>query len=121
MMMRNLFNGTVYVTGGGVCRFKAEHLDLEVPPVPPGAYLAGIRPEDITVSPPHDTANEANRLTGDITGISDRGPIAYVTVKTPGEIICLVPWNVRRKLRLTEGAKATVSFPAEAVHLIRQE
>jgi molybdate/tungstate transport system ATP-binding protein len=121
MMMRNLFYGEVYVTTSGACRFRAEHLNLGVPQVPTGPYLAGIRPEDITISLPNDTISEDNRLTGNVTVISDRGPLSYVTVQTPAELICLIPWNIRRKLRLIEGTEVFVSFPASAVHLIRKE
>jgi ABC-type sugar transport system ATPase subunit len=118
MMVRNLLAGEVYRAGDGSPRFRGEGLDLAAPPSAAGPCHAAIRPEDITLAPAGETPAAENRLTGTVAAVSDRGPLAYVTVRTPVEFTLLLAGS-RHGQRPAPGDEVVLTFPAAAVHLIR--
>ena len=115
-LSRNLFQGNAagaedgsLVDIGGV-RIKAE-TTLR------GTVHASIRPEDIFISrePVRSTAGDS--LQAVITGIVDKGSVAYVAVNVPPEFTCLVSRQSLRELDLNIGIEVYITIRASAVHV----
>ncbi len=86
--------------------------------------LCCLRPEDITLrpllasDPPLPEASARNRMTGRITRIVSRGPLAEVTVDCGPLVVAHLTRASEVQLGLTEDVAVEVSFKATAVHLI---
>jgi ABC-type Fe3+/spermidine/putrescine transport system ATPase subunit len=115
-LSRNLFQGhaagaedDALVDIGGV-RIRAE-TKLR------GAVHVSIRPEDVFISrePVRSTAGDS--LQAVITGIVDKGSVAYVAVNVPPEFTCLVSRQSLRELDLNIGVEVYITIRASAVHV----
>jgi ABC-type Fe3+/spermidine/putrescine transport system ATPase subunit len=115
-LSRNLFQGNAagaednaLVDIGGV-RIRAE-TKLR------GAVHVSIRPEDVFISrePVRSTAGDS--LQAVITGIVDKGSVAYVAVNVPPEFTCLVSRQSLRELDLNIGVEVYITIRASAVHV----
>jgi ABC-type Fe3+/spermidine/putrescine transport system ATPase subunit len=82
-----------------------------------GAVHVSIRPEDVFISrePVRSTAGDS--LQAVITGIVDKGSVAYVAVNVPPEFTCLVSRQSLRELDLNIGVEVYITIRASAVHV----
>jgi len=116
-MMRNIFAGKLIRKTGDDIVFQANGIDFSVPVYQEGISHAGVRADDITISPEDMTQLDANTFSGTITRIIDRGQILYVTVGVPPDFCCLVTRHDCTKMDLKEGKRVRITFKADSIRL----
>jgi len=117
LMTRNIFQGEVRDASGGRGVFCLEGQKLMVVTPLRGQRQASIRPENISISREGLNSSDVNNLPGTIRRISDRGPIAYITVDVPPEFTCLVLQPTLEEMGLEEKQGVFISFNASAVNV----
>jgi len=81
-----------------------------------GPAHASIRPEDIVVSRERLRSSAQNCYAGLITGVVDRGPLVWVTVRVPPDFTCMITRRSLEELGLKQGMDVYIAFKASAVH-----
>jgi ABC-type Fe3+/spermidine/putrescine transport system ATPase subunit len=82
-----------------------------------GAVHVSIRPEDMFISREPIRSTAGDSLQAVITGIVDKGSVAYVAVNVPPEFTCLVSRQSLRELDLNIGVEVYITIRASAVHV----
>jgi len=116
-MTRNIFQGEVQDACVGQSVFCVKGQKLAAVTALRGQRHASIRPENISISREGINHSDVNSLLGTICRISDRGPIAYVTVDVPPEFTCLVLQPALEGMGLKEKQKVFITFEASAVNV----
>ena len=119
----NIYDGEVLSSEGGLALIAVEGVEIEaVSDIEPGAGVkVGIRPEDITLIPTSEVeapASSRNSLTGKVTEVELRGPVARVTVACPFPLVSLITRRSLEELGIDVGAEVGVRFKATAVVVI---
>ena len=82
-----------------------------------GTVHISIRPEDIFISREPIRSTAGDSFQGKITGVVDKGSMAYVAVNVPPEFTCLVSRQSLRELDLNIGIEVYITIRASAVHV----
>lgn len=82
-----------------------------------GPVHASIRPEEVVLSREPLRSSARNAFRGQIVSISDRGTVAYVTVRIPPDFICMITRRSLEEMNLREGMWVHIAFKASAVHV----
>jgi len=116
-MARNIFAGEAKREREGMMAFHTGDVRLISTGDKTGPCHASVRPEDVIVSDEPMRSSADNSFSGIVSRVIDRGPILYVTVSLPPEIICLVTRRSSREMQIAEGKPVHVAFAASSVHL----
>ncbi|MEA3460076.1 MAG: ABC transporter ATP-binding protein, partial [Chloroflexota bacterium] len=122
--VRNIFQGEVHLAEGGHKLISLDplassgHRGLSIAAVTEleGPVHASIRPEEIVLSREPLRSSARNAFQGRIVGISDRGTVAYVTVRVPPDFTCMITRRSLEEMKLREGMGVHIAFKASAVH-----
>jgi ABC-type Fe3+/spermidine/putrescine transport system ATPase subunit len=117
LMARNVFRGEVTDGDGNQPVLSADGIKMKVNTGKRGEVQASIRPEDIHILTGQPPENGHNAFEGQISRISDRGSVIYVTVDIPPQFTCMILRRSFREMDLKEGQKAFVTFAAPDVNL----
>jgi len=99
--------------GGGLIQAISEHgIGAEV--------HALIRPEDVTLSPHHDTTSARNTFEGRITRVFPVGALVRVELDCGFPLLAVVTRRSAQDLNLAADKKVYASFKATAVHVIKR-
>jgi len=98
-----------------------------------GPVHASVRPEEIVLSKEPLRSSARNAFRGQIVSISDRGTVAYVTVRVPFDpstklrascaqgkpldFICMITRRSLQEMEVREGMWVHIAFKASAVHV----
>ncbi len=121
--MRNLFRGTVHRDPHGDTQLHVGDVAINVVTELHGEVHGSIRPEDVVLLHGEIHSSARNVFGGRIVDISDRGPIAYVTVRlhaaarAPLDIVSLITHRSLVDMQLQEGKEIALAFKASAVHV----
>ena len=122
--VETIIPGQVVASQDGQVFIEAHSQHFEaVGEIDPGRLVyVCLRPEDITLwqkevsSVPRSSAR--NRLTGQISRITQQGPLVRVVVDCGFTITALVTRSSTQEMGLAEGSQVEATFKASAVHLI---
>ncbi|MFC2011417.1 ATP-binding cassette domain-containing protein [Chloroflexota bacterium] len=117
LMTRNIFEGEVLDSSDGESVFCTDEANLAVVTALRGGRHATIRPEDIQISREPLESRAVNTLPGTITHITDRGPLAYITINVPPEFTCLIFHRSLEEMGLEEKQKVFITFKASVVNI----
>jgi len=115
--MRNIFRGEAHTAKDG---HKLVHIgEVEIAAVTglEGPVHVSIRPEDILLSREPLRSSARNVFRGCIVDISDRGVVAYITIRVPPDFTCVVTRRSLEEMALREGVWVYLAFKASAVHV----
>ncbi|MEA3346058.1 MAG: tungstate ABC transporter ATP-binding protein WtpC [Chloroflexota bacterium] len=115
--VRNIFRGEAHPTEGGYKLISLEGIEMAAVAELEGPLHASVRPEDILLSKEPLRSSARNVFQGRIVDISDRGVIAYITVRVPPDFVCLITRRSLEEMRLKEGLEVHIAFKASAVHV----
>jgi ABC-type Fe3+/spermidine/putrescine transport system ATPase subunit len=117
----NIFAGRA-VKEGPNYRFKSEGMDLEIAGNSgiEGDCRAAIRPEDVLILKPDIPPGAKNTFQGRITGITDKGAMLAVTVRTTRDIQCLITRRQYHEMALFVGDSASVFLDPASIHLFKE-
>ena len=121
--VETIVTGRVLARDDGVALVAVAGHTLEVAgPARPGELVRlGVRPEDVTLMLPAETAplsSARNRLTGTITRIVPSTPGTRVVVDVGFPLVAVVTARSIAELGLADGTPVTAVFKASAAHVI---
>ena len=121
--VETIVTGRVLASDDGVSLMEVAGITLEVAgPARPGELVRlGVRPEDVTLMLPAETAplsSARNRLTGTITRIVPSTPGTRVVVDVGFPLVAVVTARSIAELGLADGTRVTAVFKASAAHVI---
>ena len=122
--MDNVYEGVVEGCEDGLARVAVEGRELfAVADVCPADKVkVGVRPEDVTLVPAGDlgaTASSMNALSGKVTGVEARGPVARVTVACPFPLVAAITTRSLDEMHIAEGTEIGARFKATATVVFR--
>ena len=115
--VRNIFRGQARPAEEGYKLVSIGEVEIAAVTELEGSVHASIRPEDILLSREPLRSSARNVFQGRIVDISDRGTIAYITVRVPPDFICLITRRSLEEMELREGLEVHIAFKASAVHV----
>jgi len=115
--VRNIFRGQAHPAEEGYKLVSIGEVEIAAVTGLEGPVHASIRPEDIVLSREPLRSSARNVFQGRIVDISDRGTIAYITVRIPPDFICLITRRSLEEMGLREGVEVHIAFKASAVHV----
>jgi len=115
--VRNIFRGEALSKEGGHTLVSLDGLSIAAVTELEGPVHVSVRPEEIVLSREPLRSSARNAFRGRIVGISDRGPIAYVTVCVPPDFVCMITRRSLEEMELREGMEVHIAFKASAVHV----
>jgi tungstate transport system ATP-binding protein len=122
--VETIVSGEVVAVGAGTVLIAVAGRTLEVAAVAvPGERVrVGIRPEDVTLTLPHEApiqTSARNQLAGRVTRVSASTPHVHVHVDCGFPLVAAVTPRSVDELGLVPGAAVTAVIKASAPHLIR--
>jgi len=115
--VRNIFRGKARSAEDGYKLVSIGEVEIAAVTELEGSVHLSIRPEDILLSREPLRSSARNVFQGRIVDISDRGTIAYITVRVPPDFICLITRRSLEEMELREGLEVHIAFKASAVHV----
>jgi len=115
--VRNIFRGEAHPAEDGYKLIVIEGLEIAAVTELEGPVHASIRPEDIVLSREPLRSSARNTFRGRVVGISNRGTVAYITVRVPPDFVCMITRRSLEEMRLREGMRVHIAFKASAVHV----
>ena len=114
---RNIFQGAIRDGGEGYKILQIDRLEIAVVTSRTGQVHGSVRPEDIILSREPFRSSARNSFRGCIVDVTDRGAIAYVTVRVPPDLTCMITRTSLEEMALRVGMEVYIAFKASAVHV----
>ena len=115
--VRNIFRGQARPAEDGYKLVMVNGVEIAAVTELQGPVHASIRPEEIVLSREPLRSSARNTFRGRIVGISNRGTVAYITVRVPPDFVCMITRRSLEEMGLREGMWVHIAFKASAVHV----
>ncbi len=115
--VRNIFEGRLRPGDDGYQVLPLGAVEVAVVTELSGRAHISVRPEEIIISREPLRSSARNAFRGRVVEVSERGALAYITVRVPPEFTGVVTRRSLEELALREGEEVWIAFKASAVHV----
>lgn len=117
-LSRNIFTGEAEDGEGSYALIDIGGKKLVATTQLRGNVRLSLRPEDILISKEPLQSTARNSFQGEVSDITDRGAVIYVTVKVASlDFVCLITRQSFEEFGLRKGMTVWITFKASAIHV----